>query len=69
MAGSSELWQVEAQLWHREDDLQSGCRLEKLPFPRSRDFMSRGQGSDRSVDTVAWDGKSFGQLLVFSVMG
>lgn len=50
-------------------DLQSACRLEKLPFASSRDFMSRGQGSDRSVDTVAWDGKSFGQLLVFSVMG
>lgn len=69
VAGSSELWKVEAQLWRREDDLQSGCRLEKLPFPRSRDFMSRGQGSDRSVDAAAWDGKSFGQLLVFSVVG
>lgn len=69
VAGFSELWKVEAQLWRREDDLQSGCRLEKLPFPRSRDFMSRGQGSDRSVDAAAGDGKSFGQLLVFSVMG
>lgn len=69
VAGSSELWKVEAQLWRREDDLQSGCRLEKLPFPRSRDFMSLGQGSDRSVDAAVWDGKSFGQLLVFSIMG
>lgn len=60
VAGPSELWKVGAQLLCRADDLQSGYSLEKFPFASSRDFMFRGQGSGRPVDTVAKDGKSFG---------
>ena len=62
MAGSFELWKVETQLLHREDDLQSGCRLEILSFDSyglCLDNKDMGQESGRDVVTVARDGNHF----------